>query len=1181
MKTIKIFISSPGDVLQERMIAKRVISELNDLFSSYVKLEALLWEDMPLLATESFQEGIDMVAGVDVVDIAVFILWSRLGSPLGKSFRKPDGSLYASGTEYEFDMMYSAFKKTGHPSILTYIKNASIKDSLAYIQSEDDIKEALNQQIAVKNFILENFVDPKTDTNYAYLEFDHPETFEQRLTLHLKQLILRKIGENVVLKEWTGNPYVGLDSFSYEQSPIFCGRKRVVNEITAKLLKFNKGEIPSLIIMGQSGCGKSSLLKAGILPNIVRGLNDKAQYYPVYILPSRYSGNIYEGIVADLVSGFAIEDKSIFYEGKKFVTSSFIQYVNSQIYSKIPIFVFDQFEELFTDPLITEGERIETIQLLKELVTSHKLWLFFSMRSDFYYKFSTYAQLSALKDASIVYDVPQMQQSDYQEIVEEPARKAGLKWEINTNGIGLNKEIINDLSSFNDLPLVEFALSELYDKKTEDELLTFAAYDEIGRLKGAIIHYLNHFYDALDENEKQCFYHILGSVITPSSANRNLYVKKTVLLSEITKKTETAALVHKLVAAHIFVSDKNSFGESTITLAHEMLINSWNVISQWIEHEKYFIEMNDHYENLSQYWIKSQCSEKELIRDKNAIKELEYFLYSWGESASSKTLEYGLTSIKKHRRKFLLGYICALIISLFCIVSAIYSMMISNPLFEDFMKTSDIVDLSILDVASLYLLVVVYLVYTVYIKALAKPSFVTIKRSLYIWGVIWILAIIDYINTLVTSDYDLMMGSLGVCLPLAATIKYGSLIYRHYEIKKWNKRSFKRVIKLNNTFSKVKSVLVYFTILLTFFMGACVWGIYMWEKAEKLSNSITIIDELFDGLNNVQPRLLPSDNIYINEKRLAYLTENFSDQLKDTIIDQRDYQYALCQYNLGYPEYVTHNLDFDYYSNVRLGILAYFELGRYDLSRQLIDLYIKYLKNSSDRTFAEFDTQYIWSAEKMGDFEFAKDVYAKLDSIGFDYSNDMSYMVNYAHILLMEGRVEEASEIYASQFNFSNGLTTGKKEIEKDFAILTWFGISDENINKVAKCLNLNLRPQYTSVDDWEKTTEVMTPFMGKWRCEENGMYIYWDISNDYHLCHYTVTDSIGVKTNVAVTGYRARRCDDDYVVMDEFDSRANTLATDLLTLLNDSIMFVHIIDNGVDTMKGMERVYKRISDDE
>ena len=86
MKTIRIFISSPGDVKEERLKAEQVIADLQRLYASQAVLEPVLWEDLALPATASFQESIDYLVTKRPIDIAVFILWSRLGSPLGNAF---------------------------------------------------------------------------------------------------------------------------------------------------------------------------------------------------------------------------------------------------------------------------------------------------------------------------------------------------------------------------------------------------------------------------------------------------------------------------------------------------------------------------------------------------------------------------------------------------------------------------------------------------------------------------------------------------------------------------------------------------------------------------------------------------------------------------------------------------------------------------------------------------------------------------------------------------------------------------------------------------------------------------------------------------------------------------------------------------------------------------------------
>jgi hypothetical protein len=75
METLQIFISSPGDVAQDRALSQRIIESLQGRFMGYVKLKPIFWEHEPLMASSSFQDQIILPSQTDIV---VCILWSRL-----------------------------------------------------------------------------------------------------------------------------------------------------------------------------------------------------------------------------------------------------------------------------------------------------------------------------------------------------------------------------------------------------------------------------------------------------------------------------------------------------------------------------------------------------------------------------------------------------------------------------------------------------------------------------------------------------------------------------------------------------------------------------------------------------------------------------------------------------------------------------------------------------------------------------------------------------------------------------------------------------------------------------------------------------------------------------------------------------------------------------------------------
>ena len=106
---VRIFLSSPGDVADERKIARELIEGELQKSPSYrgLKLEAIAWDDpdarIAMLANKTPQESVnDARPRPSTCDIVIVILWARMGTPLPESIRKPGAEQYLSGTEWEY-----------------------------------------------------------------------------------------------------------------------------------------------------------------------------------------------------------------------------------------------------------------------------------------------------------------------------------------------------------------------------------------------------------------------------------------------------------------------------------------------------------------------------------------------------------------------------------------------------------------------------------------------------------------------------------------------------------------------------------------------------------------------------------------------------------------------------------------------------------------------------------------------------------------------------------------------------------------------------------------------------------------------------------------------------------------------------------------------------------------------
>ncbi|MFT4853856.1 MAG: putative ATPase [Bacteroidia bacterium] len=230
MEKIRIFIASPSDVAEERILAYHVIERLRAEFAAVADVRSVIWEHEPLLATADFQSQIGTPA---TSDIFVMLMWSRFGSPLGAEFTRADGSRYDSATEYEFEQAMTAFNTTGTPKMLVYRKTT--------VPSLSD-ESSMAQYDAVDRFFTKWFINTDDQTaKAAFHNFSDVARFEDVLEIHLRKS----------LQGFLPNP-TNLPA----AVNAFIGR----GELTDKVLEMLRGDEFRLVaLVGPGGAGKSRL----------------------------------------------------------------------------------------------------------------------------------------------------------------------------------------------------------------------------------------------------------------------------------------------------------------------------------------------------------------------------------------------------------------------------------------------------------------------------------------------------------------------------------------------------------------------------------------------------------------------------------------------------------------------------------------------------------------------------------------------------------------------------------------------------------------------------------------------------------------------------------------------------------------------------------------------------------
>ena len=276
MQTFRVFVSSPGDVVAERLRVERVLARLNGEFAGRARLIAVRWERAFYAAHATFQAQIPEAADCDVV---VAIFRARIGTVLPPEFpARLAGEAYPSGTAYE---VLSAIERRQAGTDLPDVYVFRHSDP-PLVRLDDAAAAGVREQWErLKAFFERWFRDAQGQFRAAFQPFADADDFERQFDALLREWLARKVagGEPLV---WPialkGSPYPGLAAFGAHHAPVFFGRERETAR-GVELLRDRAGAadgLPFLLVVGDSGAGKSSLAQAGLAmrlttPGVVAG----------------------------------------------------------------------------------------------------------------------------------------------------------------------------------------------------------------------------------------------------------------------------------------------------------------------------------------------------------------------------------------------------------------------------------------------------------------------------------------------------------------------------------------------------------------------------------------------------------------------------------------------------------------------------------------------------------------------------------------------------------------------------------------------------------------------------------------------------------------------------------------------------------------------------------------------
>jgi WD40 repeat protein len=664
MMNLRIFVSSPGDVSEERALTERALHRLGEEYREAVHLEVVMWEHEPLFAHAGFQEQLQKPS---LCDLVICVLWSRMGSRLPPGVT---GDAVLTGTQFEVEDALEGYRRNGKPNLLIYKKTAPPQINAA----SSDARERLRQYEQLEEFCRRTFYDTQGHIIVAHHPYSGSFEFEKKLGHHVRKWLEALTGEAVIRSRWTsGSPYRGLQAFQAEHREIFFGRSQAVSDLMS-LLRDTESRAASaatvtrwLLVQGMSGNGKSSLIRAGLLPLLEgRSLEGIGIWYQVVLKPSdRLENSPDTGVAGALAAALvrtipavaqSYPDAALLAERLRNAPAESAARLDGYLAQEairvglrpdqIRLVVFvDQLEELFAQSL-EPADRAAFVAILYALAREGRIWIIGTIRSDFASRIEEHADLLALTGAGHLYILGPPQPDELAEMIREPAQAAGLQWEIK-DGVSLDHTILRDATANPEsLPLLEYALDQLYERH-DGRLLTFAAYRGLGGLQGAISHSAEAVLTA-QQGLAHAFPKLMRSL---AGVDENgVAVRRYAPLSEFAEGTPERQLLDALIARRLCVADLRG-DEAVASFAHESLIHSWTRVADWLRTETGLLQTRELALHETKLWQQHGESDAWLASaDKLiAFKHLEAANIKLSESAS-RFIERSRRRVRRGKR---------------------------------------------------------------------------------------------------------------------------------------------------------------------------------------------------------------------------------------------------------------------------------------------------------------------------------------------------------------------------------------------------------------------------------------------------------------------------------------------------------------------------------------------------
>ncbi|WP_039534388.1 protein kinase [Ruegeria sp. ANG-R] len=439
-------------------------------------------------------------------------------------------------------------------------------------------------------------------------------------------------------------PYKGLAAFQPEDSNYFFGREDLVKELVHRLQQSR-----ILVLGGPSGSGKSSVLRAGLLPAVAANAISGSENWRICVFtPGRDPmTDLYFQLIGDnshLTAQLSLDDFIAYPSAaRRLATAN-----EGEL-----LICIDQFEELFT--LVKRERRSKFIEALSAMTdpADSRVRIVLTIRADFY---ASCAEIPWLADriSENQFLVGPMTRPELRRAISEPAHAAGLHMDRS-----LIDAIVDEAGrEAGSLPLVAHSLYETWSRR-KGAVMSLDGYRQSGGVAGAISQTAETlFTDGFDQDQQEATRRLFLRLVTPGEGTPD--TRRLLPIDEVERDADpntTRRVVEALTDARLLTLD-----DKNVQIAHEALLRTWPRLKSWIEGSRDDLRMRQRIQHDAAEW-EGECREPDLLyrgtrllaaeewstKNKNVLGALEReFL---GEAREARSKAQAASSWRRRRRR--------------------------------------------------------------------------------------------------------------------------------------------------------------------------------------------------------------------------------------------------------------------------------------------------------------------------------------------------------------------------------------------------------------------------------------------------------------------------------------------------------------------------------------------------